>query len=131
MLYFKNTSMLAKCFIGIKKEQDHRLNQIIRDGQSFSSVMTLSPSTPTILSSLRVLSVKSGLIDCQNFLLLIILYILKLLYNSFMNFFRGLTQKISLFFTDEEISGSIFPIFTKKTILIIVFMSFLFLKGCT
>ena len=82
---------------------------------SFSSVITLSPSTRIMLSSLRVLSVKFDLIVCQNFLLLAIVVTLRLLQKTFLDFLRSLTQRFFHLLQAKRFSAFIiFPIFIKN-----------------
>ena len=55
----------------------------------FSSVIILPPSIRVIVSSVTVLPVKFKLIVYQNVLLLVILFILRLLQKTFLDFLKA------------------------------------------
>ena len=91
--------------------------------------MTLSPSLSVILSSLRVLSGKFGLIVGWNFPSTIIPFTLRLLWESFLDFLRSLAQRF-VFYRQRDFQHYIFSTFIANWMqVIIAFLSSLFMKG--
>ena len=74
---------------------------------SVSAVITLSSSTRTIFSSLRILSIKLGFILFQKCLLSVTFFPLRLLQQSFFDLLRSLTHQLRCLLYANWFSGQL------------------------